>query len=140
MSDLSDRLWSKGFYPNVGEPWTLEDHERVRQLQAENERLTEAFDLADGLRKAHQAEIMQLIDALKDAQTDELNLRGDRNELRKRVEALEGAIRWALGESPEGMPEFPLIGEPPYYRWRTQLRLLADLPYIAATEQGESDD
>ena len=60
--------------------------------------------------------------------------------LQARVEALEGAIRWALGESPEGMPEFPLIGEPPYYRWRTQLRLLADLPYIAATEQGESDD
>ena len=55
--------------------------------------------------------------------------------LQARVEALEGAIRWALGESPEGMPEFPLIGEPPYYRWRTQLRLLADLPYIAATEQ-----
>jgi len=67
-------------------------------------------------------------------------LRVENERLQARIETLEGAIRWALGESPEGMPEFPLIGEPPYYRWRTQLRLLADLPYIAATEQGESDD
>ena len=62
-------------------------------------------------------------------------LEAENERLQAKVEALEGAIRWALGESPEGMPEFPLIGEPPYYRWRTQLRLLADLPYIAATEQ-----
>lgn len=31
----------------------------------------------------------RLIDALKDAQTDNLNLRRNRNELRKRVEVLE---------------------------------------------------
>lgn len=33
MSDFSDRLWSKGFLPIPGEPWTLEDHDKVRVLQ-----------------------------------------------------------------------------------------------------------
>ena len=41
---------------------------------------------------ALELEIERLIDALKDAQTDNLNLRRHRNELRKRVEALEVAL------------------------------------------------
>ena len=60
--------------------------------------------------------------------------------LQARVEKLEVAVRWALGESPEGTPKFPTIHKSPYYKWRTQLRALADVPYIAATEQGEKDE
>lgn len=44
MSELGDQLWSKGFMPNVGEPWTLEDHERVKKLR---EAITEAIALID---------------------------------------------------------------------------------------------
>ena len=67
----------------------LQAEGKYAAVEPEIERLTEAFDLADGLRKSHQAEIVRLNDALKDAQTDNLNLRRHRNELRKRVVALE---------------------------------------------------
>jgi len=43
------------------------------------------------------------------------------------IERLEGALRWALGESPPGMPEFPTVDGPPYYRWRTKLRELSGI-------------
>jgi len=55
-----------------------------------------------------------------------------------RVEVLEAAIRWALGEG----DAFPMMAEPPYYRWRTELRERARMKYnadrghsVAATEQ-----
>jgi len=84
----------------MGDPWSKETGDKMEQrLSIEQvcdkyNALTEAFDLADGLRRSHQAEIVRLNDALKDAQTDNLNLRRDRNELRKRVKALEAEARW----------------------------------------------
>ena len=63
---------------------------------------------------------------------------GEIERLQARVEVLEGAIRWALGEG----DAFPMIAEPPYYRWRTELRERARMKYnadrghsVAATEQ-----
>ena len=94
----------------MSDPWSKETNDKVI------ERLTEAFDLADGLRKAHQAEIVRLNDALKDAQTDNLNLRRDRNELRKRVKALEAEARWRANGA------------------------FLDKPDPAAREQEDSDD
>ena len=65
-------------------------------------------------------------------------LRVENERLQARVEALEGAVRWALGEA----GDFPMIAEPPYYRWRTELRERARMKYnadrghsVAATEQ-----
>ena len=56
MSDLSDKLWDQGFFPNVGEPWVLEDHARIRkmreriaELEAEVERLRESEEIAWGI-------------------------------------------------------------------------------------------
>ena len=45
----------------------------------------------------------------------------------EKIERLEAALRWALGESPQGMPEFPVVDGPPYYRWRTKLRELSGI-------------
>ena len=63
---------------------------------------------------------------------------GEIERLQARVEVLEGAIRWALGEG----DAFPMIAEPPYYRWRTELRERSRMKYdrekghsVAATEQ-----
>ena len=39
MSGLANRLWAKGFKPNLGEPWTLADHKRIDEFRAEIERL-----------------------------------------------------------------------------------------------------
>ena len=44
MSDLANRLWAKGFKPNLGEPWTLADHRRVDELRAEIERREELLE------------------------------------------------------------------------------------------------
>ena len=48
-------------------------------------------------------------------------------QLQARNEKLEAAIRWACGESPPGTPDFPIVDGPPYYRWRTQLRVLSGI-------------
>lgn len=48
----------------------------------------------------------------------------------RRLAQLEAAIRWALGESPEGMPAFPARPEGAgMYYWRTQLRELSGIAY-----------
>jgi len=79
----------------MSDPWSKETGDKVEQrLSVEQvcdkyNALTEAFDLADGLRRSHQAEIVRLNAALADAQTENLNLRRHRNELRKRVVFLE---------------------------------------------------
>lgn len=71
MSDLIKRLWNKGFFPPPGEPWTTEDHERVRELQAEIDRLR-----AERNRWQHTA----------DTQDDLLNQQA------QRIASLEGAL------------------------------------------------
>jgi len=44
MSDLANRLWAKGFKPNLGEPWTQADHRRVDELREEIERQEELLE------------------------------------------------------------------------------------------------
>ncbi len=62
-------------------------------------------------------------------------------ELEQQNARLETAIRWALGESPEGLPEFDVVGDGnvrytttfPRYAWRTTLRELSGVEYVPPT-------
>lgn len=60
---------------------------------------------------------------------DILEVDAARAEDKRRIEQLESAIRWALGEEGEFPEEPPLVpGKyPRRYQWRTELRQRADL-------------
>ncbi len=68
-------------------------------------------------------------DQLEQAQLQLRDLIDSNGKLLKRAQYLERVIRWALGESPGGMPEFRPRGdrEGQFY-WRNQLAELAGLP------------
>lgn len=66
-----------------------------------------------------------------------LDLESENRRLRAALERYERGIRWALGESPEGTPEFPVVTGPPYYRWRTKLREITGIMPREALQEGE---
>lgn len=56
-------------------------------------------------------------------------LRAEVERLREVQGRLLTGLRWALGESPDGTPEFPVSEPPTRYAWRTILRDLTGLRY-----------
>jgi len=108
----------------MGDPWSKETGDKVMDrmeqglsieqvcdkynaLLAVNERLTEAFDLADGLRKAHQAEIERLHEAMDVTNGWGQEMRDRYSEKCARVEALEGVVKAAHDELMNLQPHIP---------------------------------
>ena len=123
--------------------------DRIAELEAEvtylrtREKIQGAYieQVLDKL-EAEAADRIAELEAQVEALQNKCARRGlspeDSDALQARVEVLEAAIRWALGEG----DAFPMIAEPPYYRWRTELRERARMKYdpvkchsIATTEQ-----
>jgi len=112
----------------MSDPWSKETNDKVVErleqdrynalyeascYKSKAERLTEAFDLADGLRRSHQAEIVRL-------NADNEMLRDELEQQYAKVEALEDIIRRALAVPPS---------------WGSEVYDIEDILKEAATEQ-----
>ena len=97
-----------------------QQHKDIKALRDENGRKQERVDELE-VRCQELGDSRDRWQATAQTQDDLLNQQS------AEVSRYETALRWALGESPPDTPEFPLVDGPPYYRWRTTLRLLAGL-------------
>ena len=105
------------------EPDCCADHAGVGRTWCQDD----VFECEHGVDATHYIRADIHDDKLTEVALIRLDLEKKVTRLTAEVERYERALRWALGEDPEGTPPFPIVSGPPYYVWRTQLRLLAGL-------------